>query len=273
MRALVHTDAAFIILPAMNSPFRRRRARAIDEQLTLPLSWLDEEAFCDALVARGVSVGRVRFKRNKSRLISLSSDHVSLNVHDCFRAAPGPVIDAVASFVRAPQHTAEYRRAIARMRAWWHAQATDDEDALRRATTATCCATLEQRSYLARLFRRLNHERFGGALPELVPIRLSNRMSRRFGHITYGRALGGSRTVEEIALNVDLMIEGNEQALVDTLVHEMAHAEAWLAHAHRGHGAIWRAIARRVGCEDRACSDLRIRRRRRRDTVVTRVPE
>jgi predicted SprT family Zn-dependent metalloprotease len=73
------------------------------------------------------------------------------------------------------------------------------------------------------------------------------------------------------ALNVDLMLETKEQALVDTLLNDMAHAEAWLMHGHRGHGGVWRAIARRVGCEARACSDMRIRRRRR-NTDLTRVP-
>jgi hypothetical protein len=255
----------------MQQPLRRRRPRVLDEQLTLELSWLDADAFRRALAERGVTVGAVRFKRNRSRLISISADHATLNVHDCFRAAPCAVIDAIAAFIRAPLGSREYRRGIARMRNWWYAQATDDEAPAHRSAVH-CCATAEQRSFLGQLYRRLNVERFGGQLPELIPVRLSNRMSRRFGHITYGRARAGQRTVAEIALNVDLMLEGNEQALVDTLVHEMAHAEAWLLHGHRGHGSIWRAIARRVDCEDRACSDLRIRRRARRRAPVTRVP-
>jgi hypothetical protein len=256
----------------MSSPLRRRRVRAADDQLTLPLSWLDEATMRLALAARGVTLARLRFKRNRSRLISISADHRTLNLHECFRAASAPVLDAIAAFVLAPQRSLEYRRAIARLRSWWHAQATDDPDDSRRAAGSICCATAEQRSYIARLYRRLNAERFESRLPELVPVRLSNRMSRRFGHITYGRMRAGERAIEEIALNVDLMLAGNEQALVDTLVHEMAHAEAWLLHGHRGHGAIWRTIARRVGCEARACSDLRIRRRGRRGGVSTRVP-
>ncbi|MGH7504539.1 MAG: SprT-like domain-containing protein, partial [Longimicrobiales bacterium] len=59
---------------------------------------------------------------------------------------------------------------------------------------------------------------------------------------------------------------------VDTLLHEMAHAEAWLLHAHREHGRPWRTVARRVGCEARACSTVRIRRRRRRERPAETVP-
>lgn len=250
----------------------RRRKRPVDEQLSLPVAWLDDASFRAALRARGVVVGGVRFKRNRTRLISISADRASLNVHECFRAAPGPVIDAVASFVKAPHGSAEYRRAIARMRAWWTAQAVS-EPAASRARAGACCGTPEQRHFLGRLYRQLNQERFGGRLPELLPVRLSNRMSSRLGHVTYGRTPAGARTCEEIALNVDLMLAGNEPVMRDTLVHEMAHAEAWLQHGHRGHGRIWQTVARRVGCEPRACTDVRIRQRSGRRAVVTRVPE
>src|SRR5690606_17531903 len=80
------------------------------------------------------------------------------------------------------------------------------------------------------------------------------------------------RAVLEIALNVDLMLRANDRHRLDTLLHEMAHAEAYLLHGERGHGAHWRRIARRVSCEPRACSDVRIARRRRRADPVTRVP-
>jgi hypothetical protein len=255
----------------MPMPSSRRRKRPDDEQLSLPLAWLDDEGFRAALRTRGVVVGAVRFKANRTRLISIPADRASLNVHECFRAAPGAVIDAVASFVKAAHGSAEYRHAIARMRAWWGAQAAS-APAPTRAGSGACAGTDDQRHYLGRLYRKLNHERFHGRLPELLPVRLSNRMSRRLGNITYGRSAAGARTCEEIALNIDLMLAGNEHVLHDTLVHEMAHAEAWLLHGHRGHGRIWRAVARRVGCEAKACTDVRIRRRRGRRAPVTRVP-
>ncbi len=115
-----------------------------------------------------------------------------------------------------------------------------------------------------------NREWFAGLLPEGVTIRLSQRMVRRFGHVEY-RRVRGQRVVAEIALNIDLMIEGNERPLLDTLMHEMAHVEAWVRCGHVGHGEPWRRIALRVGCEVNASSHMRIRRRR--NTEVTWVPD
>jgi hypothetical protein len=208
----------------------------------------------------------VRFKANRSRLISLSADRTSLNLHECFRSAPSDVIDAVATFARSLRDSPSYRRAIERMRSWHEGQVEGE----REDRVGPCSATPAQRHFLAGLYRQLNHAHFEGRLPDLLPVRLSDRMSRRLGHVSY-TTNRGERAVLEIALNVDLILDGNEQALLDTLLHEMAHAEAWLMHAHRGHGGVWRGIAKRVGCEARACSDMHIRRRRR-NTDLTRVP-
>jgi len=104
---------------------------------------------------------------------------------------------------------------------------------------------------------------------------------RRLGHVQYGGpprrrpgAEGGTdvRSVTEIALNVHLLLPGNGRALRDTLLHEMAHAEAWLRHGHRGHGRIWQRLAARVGCEPLACSEMRVRRRRRGTPPTEAVP-
>lgn len=253
---------------------RARRVNRDDHQLSLAVAWLSEDAFADAMHERGAfAVRRVRFKPNRSRMISLSGDRRSLNVHECFRAASSDVLDAVATFIRAPARSAEYRGAVQRMRAWWDGQVRfEHHGASNGLRPRACCATREQREFLARTYARLNATRFGGFLPDGIPIRLSNRMSRRFGHVYYGAGLDGRRLIEEIALNVDLMIEGNEMHLLDTLLHEMAHAEAWLVHGHREHGAAWRTVALRVGCEARACSAVRIRRRRGAHTPITRVP-
>lgn len=225
----------------------------------------------DALRARGAHrLRRVRFRRNRSRMISLSADHASLNLQECFRAAPGPVLDAVAAFVTAPSSNAAFRRAVARMRSWWDGQEGEDGGTLRGAPLLRCCATPEQAAVFAALYERLNDLHFSGTLPRDIPLRVSDRMSRRFGHIHYTKR-GGNRVVVEIALNVDLFLRGNERHLEETLLHEMAHAEAWLEHGHRGHGPLWRAIAGRVGCEPRACSRVRIRRRPR-GTRVTDIP-
>jgi hypothetical protein len=245
-----------------------------DAQLSLPLAWLSEEALLAALRTRGAgSLERVRFRPNRTRLVSLSADGRSLNVQTAFREAPSEVLDAIAVFASSRRADARYREAIRRLRAWWDLRAVDDET-VRGAggPRAACCGTAEQQAFLRSAYERLNRHCFGGGLPDDVPLRLSARMSRRFGHVYYGRAGDGTRRVEEIALNVDLMISGNEAHFLDTLLHEMAHAEAWLLHGHRDHGRIWRRIASRVGCQPRACSAVRIRRRRRRTPAVTTVP-
>jgi hypothetical protein len=252
----------------------RRRLIADDHQLSLSLAWLSEEDFAEALHVRGaIGIKRVRFKPNRTRMISLSGDRRSLNIHQCFRAATQDVLDAVAAFIRQPSHSMDYRSAIRRMRAWWDGQVhIEDHGANGGLRPRTCCATPEQREFLDRTYERLNHSRFEGRLPSTISIRLSNRMARRFGHVYYATGREGARLIEEIALNVDLMMEGNEAHLLDTLLHEMAHAEAWLVHGHKDHGPVWRTIAERVGCEAKACSLVRIRRRRGAKTPITRVP-
>jgi predicted SprT family Zn-dependent metalloprotease len=87
-------------------------------------------------------------------------------------------------------------------------------------------------------------------------------MTRSLGTISYGEE-GPARTVKEIAISADLLVPENRAVLEDTLLHEMAHAEAWLRHGHRGHGPIWRRVAERVGCTPRALIHTRVRRRSR----------
>lgn len=81
------------------------------------------------------------------------------------------------------------------------------------------------------------------------------------------------RRVVEIALSLDLMLPGNEVELLDTLLHEMAHASDWLQRGGRGHGPEWKGVARRVGCSDRARCSGPLKRRRRTREVVTTVPD
>jgi predicted SprT family Zn-dependent metalloprotease len=83
---------------------------------------------------------------------------------------------------------------------------------------------------------------------------------------------GSERRVAEIALNVDLMLEGNGPDRIDTLLHEMAHVADYLLTGHRGHGKSWRDWARRVGCRPERLHEQPVRRRRRRNVAVTRVP-
>jgi hypothetical protein len=240
---------------------RRRRIRQVDSdhQLSLELSWLTQEELLGALRARGALFLReVRFRPNRSRLISLSSDRRRLNLHECFRAAPARVIDAVATFATAPARSRAFRDSIEQMREWHEGQVAE----FGLGEPLASCGTVRQLEYLESVYARLNVSHFRAALPESLPIRLSDRMSRRFGHVSYARTTRGDRKVAELALNIDLLLPGNERALLDTLLHEMAHIEAWLVHGHRDHGRIWREVAQRVGCEAKACTRMRLRRRR-----------
>jgi hypothetical protein len=239
-----------------------------DQQLSLALSWLTEEELCGALRGRGLStLEQVRLRPNRTRLISLSADRTRLNLHECFRAAPSRVLDAVAAFATAPARSRSFREAVEQMREWHEGQVAE----FGLGEPLAGCGTAAQVAYLADVYRQLNQSHFSGSLPSAMPIRLSDRMSRRFGHVSYARTAAGDRKVAELALNIDLLLPGNEKALVDTLLHEMAHVEAWLVHGHREHGRIWRTIARRVGCEAKACTHMRLRRRKGGDDV-TNVP-
>jgi hypothetical protein len=252
-------------------PPHRRRSRQVDsdQQLSLTLSWLTEEELCSALRSRGLdTLQEVRFRPNRTRLISLSADRRRLNLHECFRAAPSRVLDSVALFATAPARSRAFRGAIEKMREWHEGQVAE----YGLGAPLANCGTPEQVECLTRVYEQLNDSHFRGGLPQDLPIRLSDRMSRRFGHVSYARTSRGDRKVAELALNIDLLLPGNEKALLDTMLHEMAHVEAWLVHGHREHGRIWRDVARRVGCEAKACTHMRMRRRKGGD-AVTNVPK
>ncbi len=268
------------------------------------------ERFLAELWRRGASsIRRVVFRHNRTRLLSISRDRVTLNAHICFLDAPPEVLDAVARFVTADPRTAAHRRAVEALRAW-----PGVEDGLsaararrpprRSSRPVDCCASPEQRAFLSELYARLNATRFGGRLPPDLPLRMSARMARRLGQVRFESGSGvalaeagrasvdgagngeglpapeslaaakdGTRGIVDLALSADLFVDGNDRELLDTMLHEMAHVEAYLASGHKGHGGAWMAVARRVGCEPRACTRRRIHRRRRGAPVPARVPE
>ncbi|MEK9500066.1 SprT family zinc-dependent metalloprotease [Gaopeijia maritima] len=222
---------------------------------------------------------RVVLRRNRSTIWSLTSRRTVLNLHVAYRRAPDDVIAAFAVLARETgRRSAAYREARRRV-ARWPGLAPELRRIRSRARpqrppsegVGHCCATPAQRVYLQRLYRWLNHTRFDGMLPPMVPIRLSSRFSRRLGQLVPGME-GERRVVAEIALSADLMLEANARELVDTLVHEMAHAANYLMDGEVGHGPKWRAWARRAGCRDRATCSAPVRRRGSRKAVPKRVP-
>jgi len=237
--------------------------------------------FLDELRLRGaVQLRRVRFRDNRSRIWSLTRGGTVLNLHRAFRRAPSSLIDAFALLVmqRGPSSPAT-RRAADRIRDWPPLREALREARERHARRSGRlerpphgCGTEEQRAYLNALFRYFNQTRFRGALPADIPLRLSRRMTSALGHMRPGEAADGTRFVAEIALNVDLLLPGNGAERVDTLLHEMAHAADYLESGCRGHGASWRAWARRVGCRPTTLNDRAVTYRKRRRDRVRRVP-
>jgi hypothetical protein len=217
-----------------------------------------------ALARSGSRIRSIRYRRNRSVLVSVSRDRRTLNVHECFREAPPRVVAAIVTFVRAPRRSAEYRGALEAIRSWEGSAAglaLARRERPRRAVTSS-----GDTAGLRLLFDEYNRRHFGGRLPR-VPLRLSRRMTRALGTIGYLEE-NGVRRIREIVISADLMLPANAAVLRDTLLHEMAHGEAWLRHGHRGHGRIWRRIAERVGCVPEALTRTPVARERNRRRAV-----
>jgi hypothetical protein len=230
---------------------------------------------------------RIRFRHNRSTIWSLTQQGEVLNLHVAYRTAPLEVLDHFAVIAReAHRPSRAYTKASSAVRSWeglelelrrvQREQRLKARPAARRRQqtppkVGRCCATDDQRRYLARLYRYLNRTRFDNRLPPDVPVRLSNRMTSRLGQMVPG-IRNGQRYAVEIALNVDLMLEGNGRERIDTLVHEMAHVADWLFGGNLDHGHAWRTWARYARCQETTTADQPIRRRGRGVTNVTRVP-
>ena len=96
---------------------------------------------------------------------------------------------------------------------------------------------------LARSFQALNARHFGGALP-LLPIRLSERMRTRLGHIVLERTRGAPVA---IVLSRRHVAEHGWRDVEDTLLHEMVHLWQSVNGQKVDHGPRFRAMARQVG--------------------------
>ena len=237
---------------------------------------LTPDEFLAELRIRGATrLSRVVFRRNRSTVWSLTQGGRVLNIHAAYGEASPELLDAFAALVREGGRSSGAARRAASLISAWPAltSALQQARADRRGRLGSaCCATFEQVAYLRALDRFFTLTRFGGRLPEDIPVRLSSKMKSSLGYMLPGDDPQGGRVVVEIALNVDLMLEGNGAERIDTLLHEMAHAADYLLTGHRGHGRSWRDWARRVGCRPGRLYDRPVRTRRRRAAPVTRVP-
>lgn len=244
---------------------------------------LSANDFLLELQRRGAKrIRRVVFRENRSTMWSLTQRGTVLNVHAAYRSATPSLLDAFALLAReGGVGSAAARRAAAQVGEWPELgpaiekarEAHHARNALNGEGRAThCCATAEQRAYLRALYRYFNATRFDGLLPDDVPVRLSRRMRSALGHMLPGESADRGRYVVEIAMNVDLMLEGNGAERIDTLLHEMAHVADYLTSGERGHGRSWREWAKRVGCQPTTLYDRPVVSRRRRRQRVARVP-
>lgn len=250
---------------------------------------LTESDVVAALRERGVQgVRRVGFRSNRSTILSLSVGGARLSLHNAFAQATPQILDALAIYLtEGARRTSGFRRASRTIRTW---RVLEREMAAQRRRAGArsrrrgrrrtqkpapgpCCATLAQRRYLEAAYAHYNRTVFGGRLPADVCVRLSSRMRSRLGQVKLWRDRWGRRSVIELALNADLMLPENDANRRDTLLHEMAHIEAWLAYGDGGHGDAWKEIARRAGCIDLACAGRGPRRRGRGQAPTERVPD
>jgi len=239
---------------------RRRSAH----QLELPFGRTEADVLGILRREGAQRLKRVAFRPNRSTIWSLTQSGRVLNLHEGYRAAPTSVLKAfavIANHSRRP--TSRYREACRVVRGWPgidHALRRMHRPGSGRAASRPirCQGTPQEQLRVRRLYERLNRTRFGDRLPTDIPLRISRRMTSRLGHIA---PEGTSRNplVGEIALNRSLLRKGNEEALRETLLHEMAHVAAYLFDGDSGHGEAWRTWARRAGCRPAPCIELPVR--------------
>lgn len=234
---------------------------------------LSEDEFLAELRARGARrLRKVHFRRNRRRIWSLTRGATVLNIHVGYRRATDEILDHFALIAREPRGG---RPALVRARSavQQHPPLHRAMESIRRnsGSGGPNCATPAQQAYLDALYALLNTSAFDDRLPDGLPIRLSRRMRSTWGAVKLTH-LGGVRTVHELALNLDLMLEENDDHRIEIMLHEMAHIEAFLEDGDAGHGPAWRRIAQRVGCHPRATLHDDFHRRADRRASVNRVP-
>jgi hypothetical protein len=224
---------------------------------------------------------RVSLRENRSTLWSVTGAGRVLNVHVGYAVEPASeLFDAFATLLRDPAgRTQSGRSARQAVRRHPHLETAfrlverkaAETGRGRRQRPGRNCATPAQQEYLQRVYDFLNTERFAGRLAR-VPLRLSDNARRTLGWVVPETGPDGTRSIRELVLAAELMLERNDALRLDTLVHEMAHVAAWLLDGDRGHGRAWKRWARHAGCSARSCTPVPVARRRRRDVPVTRVP-
>lgn len=186
---------------------------------------------------------KVVYTRNRRIMASAAERGRALRLNVAFAEAPEDVLVAVARlFTGRDARTRSRAKAI--VRAFINAIPTDGA-APRRRPRQRQVEPGDQR-HLDRLreeFRRVNAERFGGALPE-VPLFLSGQMRRRNGHFCSSPL--------EIVISRKLCTHALPGEAEHTLRHEMIHLWQHVEGKKPDHGTEFRAWARRLDVHPRA---------------------
>lgn len=186
---------------------------------------------------------KVVYTRNRRIMASAAERGRALRLNVAFAEAPEDVLVAVGRlFTGRDARTRERAKGV--VRAFINGIPADAATPRRRPRVRQVEPGDER--HLERLreeFRRVNAERFGGALPE-VPLFLSGQMRRRNGHFCSSPL--------EIVISRKLCTHAAPGEAEHTLRHEMIHLWQHVEGHKPDHGADFRAWARRLDVHPRA---------------------
>lgn len=206
-----------------------------------------EDAVLREVREGGRAFERVVFTRNARVMVSVGENGRTLRLNERFREAPAGVLRAVgAMYAPAARRSAKGRRVVREYLRDTAQAAVPGADAPRRRRSRPRRVTAADAPHVERLrreFDRVNEEHFDGVLPG-IHIALSGRMKRRNGHF--------SAEPLEIVISRRLCVHAADGEAEMTLRHEMIHLWQHTEGRTPGHGADFRACARRIGVHPRA---------------------
>ena len=86
-----------------------------------------------------------------------------------------------------------------------------------------------------------------------TPIEISNRMKKTYGYVEFkiNREKEKKYKPLKIVFAKFLFEEGNREALIDTILHELAHYIVLKLYPNKNHGhnKIWKKVAKELGCK------------------------
>jgi hypothetical protein len=210
-----------------------------------------EARVLEAVARGGARFERVVLTRNRRVIASSTERGRTLRLHEVFRDAPPEVLRALGVVLSSRSSAAAKARARTDVRGHLARNPLDSgpptprPERIRRSDLPYLDALLIE-------FRRVNDQYFGSSLPE-VPIHLSGRMRRKLGFFR--------SEPPGIAISRALCARGAAGEAEETLRHEMIHLWQWTTGTRVGHGADFRAWARRLDVHPRAARRVRWRKR------------